>query len=241
MRRVMCIIGASGGIGAAAAKALAKNHTVMIGYCNNESAANRLASQLREDGEEASAYRVDVTDAACVDNFFAFAHNRYGHIDGVVNCAGSSLYALATETTDTQWQQLFDVNVTGTFRVCRSVLPYMIQQQNGVIINISSIWGMTGASYETAYSASKAAVIGFTKALAKEVAPSGITVNCIAPGYIETEMNCSLTTAEQAAFIAETPLGKAGLPEDVARAVVYLAADTFTTGQVLSPNGGAVI
>lgn len=241
MRKVMCIIGASSGIGAAVAEALALAYTVVVGYCSNEAAALGLVSELREAGQEACARHIDITDAASVDSFFAFAHSQYGHIDGVVNCAGISLYALAAETTDAQWQQVFDVNVTGVFRACRAVLPYMIRRQSGSIINISSMWGMTGASYETAYSASKAAVIGFTKALAKEVAPSGIAVNCIAPGYIETAMNRSLSAAEQAAFIADTPLGKAGRPEDVAHAVVYLAADTFITGQVLSPNGGAVI
>ena len=167
--------------------------------------------------------------------------DMYGRIDVLVNCAGLSLSALLTETSDEQWRRIIDVNLSGTFYMCRAALPSMISRKEGHIINISSIWGITGASCETAYSAGKAAVIGLTKALAKEAAPSNILVNCVAPGFIDTDMNATLSGADRQSFIDGTPLGRAGRPDDVAKAVMYLVSDGFTTGQVLSPNGGALI
>ena len=143
--------------------------------------------------------------------------------------------------TQKQWEQLLGVNLNGTVYCCQSVLPSMIRQQKGAIVNLSSIWGITGASCEAGYSAVKAAVIGLTKALAKEVGPSGIRVNCVAPGAIDTEMNSHMTQEDWVLLKEETPLGRIGRPEDIAEAVWFLATNGFVTGQVLSPNGGIVI
>lgn len=241
MAKVAVITGGSGGIGAAAAVALAPDYNVVLGYNKNIEKAQRTVGEIISCGGEAVIFCADVSRSAQADAIVDFSLKQYGHVDLLVNCAGVSLRALVTETTDEQWQRIFDINVKGMFNVCRAALPHMINRKSGGIINLSSIWGMAGASCETVYSSSKAAVIGFTKALAKEVAPCGITVNCIAPGYIDTEMNSGISAEDARAFIEETPLGRAGVPEDVARAVVYLAGDTFTTGQVLCPNGGAVI
>ena len=174
---------------------------------------------------------------------FARAVEEYGFIDTLVNNAGIAQQKLFTDLTDEDWQAMIDVNLGGTFRTCRAALPEMIRQKRGTIINISSMWGQVGASCEVAYSAAKAGVIGLTKALAKEVAPSGITVNCIAPGAIRTPMLDCFTEEDLAALAEETPVGRIGTPEDVAAACVFLASDgaRFITGQVLGVNGGFVI
>ena len=168
---------------------------------------------------------------------------EFGHIDLLVNNAGISLSGLLTDLSDADWDRLINTDLSGVFRCCRAVLPGMIRRQSGCIINISSIWGMAGAACEVAYSAAKAGVIGLSRALAKEVGPSGIRVNCIAPGVIDTEMNAHLSPADLAALAEETPLGRIGRPEEVAAAVLFLAGagGEFLAGQVISPNGGLVI
>ena len=169
--------------------------------------------------------------------------HQFGHIDVLINNAGIAQQKLFTDVTETEWERLFCVNVTGVFHCCQAVMPGMIRRQRGKILNLSSIWGMTGASCEVAYSAAKAAVIGLSKALAKEVGPSGITVNCVAPGVIDTQMNASLDDETRAGLREETPLGVLGKPEDVANLLFFLASEQadFITGQVISPNGGFVI
>ena len=241
MTKTALITGASGGIGRAVARRLAQQFNIVIGYNTNESDASKLEKSIIDSGGEACCFKADISNPADANALAEFALSRYGKIDVLVSCAGVSLGALVTETTNEQWKKIFDVNVSGVFYICRAVLPSMISRRQGHIINISSIWGMAGASCEAAYSASKAAVIGFTKALAKEVAPSNILVNCVAPGFIDTDMNSSLSGGDRQSFIDNTPLGRAGIPDDVAGAVAYLVSDNFTTGQVLSPNGGIVI
>ena len=183
--------------------------------------------------------RVDVTDSAAV----ARAFDDIVNVDALVCCAGVANDGLITDTTDEQWKRVFDVNVGGVINCCRAAIPGMVSKKSGRIITISSIWGICGASCEAVYAASKAAVIGLTKSLAKELAPSGILVNCVAPGVIDTDMLGALTSRDKAVLASETPLGRLGAPEDVAGTVRFLASDaaSFITGQVISPNGGFVI
>ena len=183
----------------------------------------------------------DVADEAAVARLFAAVRERFGPVDVLVNNAGVALpQQLLTDCSTADWDRLFAVNVRGAFLCCRAALPDMVRRQRGSIVNISSVWGVVGGSCETPYSASKAALIGLTRALAKEVAPSGVRVNCVAPGYIETEMNAALSEADRAAIRQETPLGVPGAPEDVAAAVAFLALEEsrFITGQVLRCDGG---
>ena len=194
MSKVAVITGASGGIGAAVARRLAAQGSyVVLGYCRSREKAESLCRELREAGGEAVSFRADLTKAEEAKALIDFAVQQYGHLDILVNNAGISQIKLFTDITPEEWRQMFAANVDGIYHCCRAAVPYLVQQHSGTIINVSSIWGLCGASCEVHYSASKAAVIGFTQALAKELAPSGITVNCVAPGAIDTEMNAHLT------------------------------------------------
>ena len=229
------ITGASRGIGAACARRLARaGHEVLINYSRDRAGAEAVA---RETG--GSLCRADVSDPAQVQQMF----ENCGRVDALVCNAGIALSRLLTDLSDEEWRRILSTNLDGVFYCCRAALPAMIRRQAGRIVTVSSMWGVTGASMETAYSASKAAVIGLTRALAKEVGPSGITVNCVAPGVIDTEMNRNLTDADRAALRDETPLGRIGTPEQVAGAVHFLLSEDadFMTGQVLGVNGGFVI
>lgn len=229
------VTGGSRGIGAACVKALRRDgYDVVINYNSSERAALVLGRELG-----CRAVRCDVSDCNQVKAMF----DRIGDVDVLVCCAGISLTGLFSDVTPDQWRRLFAVNVDGAYNCIQQVLPHMIHEKSGTIITIASIWGITGASCEAAYSASKAALIGLSKALAKELGPSGITVNCVAPGVIDTDMNRNLSPEELAALADETPLGIIGTPSDVAEAVAFLASDRakFITGQVISPNGGFLI
>ena len=235
------ITGASRGIGRAAAEALAADgFTVYLNYNRSEDAALRFAEALNKaHGNCAEALRADVSDRAQVEAMFL----RAGEVDVLVNNAGVAQQKLFTDITEEEWAALFAVDVGGVFRCCQCALPGMIRRKSGKIINISSMWGQVGASCEVHYSAAKAAVIGLTKALAKEVGPSGIQVNCIAPGVIATEMNAALSEETLAELREETPLGRIGTPEDVAAAISFLASprSDFITGQVIGVSGGMII
>ena len=185
----------------------------------------------------------DIAVSDEVNALFCKAEQRFGNIDILVNNAGVAVYGLIQEIEDDQWNRVFATNVNGMFYCVRRALPAMISQKWGRIINISSMWGQVGASCEVHYSASKAAVLGFTKALAKEEGLSGIQVNCVAPGVVDTEMNAALDEDTLASIREETPLNTIGTPEDIARTVLFLASKgaDFITGQVISPNGGFVI
>ena len=159
-------------------------------------------------------------------------------VDALVNNAGVALIRQVQDTTAAEWDEVFAVNVKGTFLCCRAAAKKMISAQKGAIVNVSSVWGQTGGSCESAYSASKGAVIAFTKALAKELAPSGISVNCVAPGAIDTRMNECYSAEEKAALAEEIPMGRLGSAEEVARAVLFLAESEYLTGQILGVNGG---
>lgn len=239
-KRVALVTGASRGIGAAVARALAaKGYCVAVHY--NRSGAQALA--LAEELPEAIAVQADMADAQAVQRMVERVAAHYGRIDVLVNNAGIALWKLAMDTTVEEWDRIFDVNVRGAFAATRAALPYMVEQQGGSIINVSSMWGQVGASCEVAYSASKAALIGFTRALAKEMGGAGIRVNCICPGVIATDMIASFDEDAIADLEAETPLGRIGVPEDIAQTAVFLAGQesAFITGQVIGVNGGFVI
>jgi len=235
LQKTALVTGGARGIGAATVRTLARDgFRVFIGYCKSEEQALFLAEETG--GIPLCA---DVRDEHQVSEMFSKA----GGVDVLVNNAGVAGYGLFTDISREIWRDIFSVNVDGTFYCTKCALPHMIRQKDGVIINISSIWGMVGASCETAYSASKAAIIGLTKALAKETGPSGIRVNCIAPGVIDTEMNSALSADDIAELKNQTPLGQIGTPDDIGELIRYLASPCarFITGQVISPNGGFVI
>ncbi len=244
MQKTVLITGASRGIGAATARAFARaGYRVAVHYHTGEEEALSLCRELEESGAAALPVRADVAVSREVANMVDNVLSNFHTLDTLVCNAGISLPKLFTDYTDEDWRTLHAVNLDGVFYACRAALPHMIHRKQGQIVTVSSMWGVTGGSCEVAYSSSKAAVIGLTKALAKEVGPSGITVNCIAPGVIDTRMNAALTPADLDALKDETPLERLGTPEDVAGAAVFLAspAAAFITGQVLSVNGGIVI
>ena len=241
---VVLITGASRGIGAAAAElCAAQGWDVALNYRANRELAEGLADRLaRTYRVKTLAVAADVADAAAVDAMFAAVEAALGPVDVLVNNAGIAQMGLFTDLTEAEWDRVFDVNCKGMFLCSRRALPGMITAHRGSIINLSSMWGQVGASCEVAYSAAKAAVIGLTKALAKEVGPSGIRVNCVAPGVIATDMNAALTAEDIAALEEETPLCRIGTAAETAQAILWLAGEksAFVTGQVLAPNGGIV-
>ena len=226
------ITGSSRGIGAAIADTLAKEgwRVILTGSRENSEASARAQAL---GGEYIPA---DLSDAAQTAALFSAA----GDIDALVCCAGKAHYGLLQDMTDGQWQDLFSVNTDAVFRCCRAAIPAMLRKKSGCILTISSVWGVYGASCEAAYSASKAAVIGLTKALAKELGPSGIRVNCIAPGVIDTDMISNLSAEDKAALAEDTPLGRLGTPEDVAQLAAFLCSEraAFITGQTIGIDGG---
>ena len=244
MRKIALVTGGSRGIGAACVRELAKaGYAVVFLYHRSADKANALVSSLRGAGCDASAYSCDVADPVQIRQVMEDILRSYHHIDVLVNCAGIAHIGLLTDMTEAEWDHLFAVNVRSAFSVTKAVLPGMISRQEGAIVNVSSMWGEVGASCEAAYSATKAALIGLTKALAKEVGPSGIRVNCVTPGVIDTDMNAQLAPEDRTALADETPLGRIGQAEEVARTIRYLCGEdaSFITGQILGVSGGLVI
>ena len=235
------ITGASGGIGSATALAFAKDgYNVVLQYNNSQDKALALAKKI-ENGTNSTALPVkaDVSSSQEVTFLFDEVENRFGNVDVLVNNAGIAQQKLFTDITDEDWRRMTGTNLDGVFYCSREVLKrFMIKNHSGVILNVSSMWGQVGASCETLYSMTKAGVIGLTKALAKELAPSNITVNCIAPGIIDTRMN-NMFDAEE--LKEEVPLGRLGTPEEIAKAVLFFAENPYITGQILGVNGGIVI
>lgn len=243
MNKTVLITGASGGIGAACALLFAEQgYRVIVHYHKNEAGAKEVCEKIEKRGGVCMCVCADVGDASQVEAMLLEAE-RFGGVDVLVNNAGIAQTAMLCDITPEMWREVFSVNVDGVYNCCRASLSHMLKNKSGRIINISSMWGITGASCETAYSAAKAAVIGFTKALAKELGPSNITVNCVAPGLVDTKMNAHLSEEDLAAFCEEIPLGCAGTPAQIASTVCYLATEEagYITGQVISPNGGCVI
>ncbi len=243
--KVVLITGASGGIGQAAAKAFAAaGYKIAIHYYTNEEAAKALRDEVRSAyGAAAEIFCTDISDYNSVQKMCKEIVSSLGEISVLVNNAGAGSQVMFQDITPELWRKTFGVNTDSVFNCCQAVIPQMIHQKQGRIINIASIWGECGASCEVHYSAAKAAVIGFTKALAKELGPSGITVNCVSPGVIDTKMNAHLGSEAVASLIDETPLMRLGTPEDIANAILFLASEnaSFITGQVLGVNGGFVI
>ncbi len=239
--KVALVSGGSRGIGAAIARALwAKGHSVAGLYHNNHDAANALVEEL---GANCMALPCDVADFAQCEHAFSAITEAFGTVDVLVCNAGVAQQALFTDITPADWARMMGVHLDGAFHLCQLALPAMVRQKQGRIITISSMWGQVGASCEVHYSTAKAGLIGFTKALAKEEGPSGITVNCVCPGVIDTDMMASFSAEDKASLAEETPLGRIGTPQDVAGLVCFLAGDDadYITGQVFGVNGGLVI
>lgn len=234
-KRRAIVTGGSRGIGRACCEALAAcGFETMVNYNKSKAAAEELAAQIG-----GSAFCADVSD-------FDAVHNMVNSISGggVLVCnAGIAMQKLFTDTTPEDWRRIFAVNVDGAYNACHAAIPYMVHEKWGRIIIISSMWGIRGASCEAAYSATKAALIGLTKALSKELGPSGITVNCIAPGVIDTEMNSALDAETIDLLREDTPVMRIGKPEDVAALCAFLASDhaSFITGQIISTDGGFAV
>ena len=241
MNNTVLITGASGGIGRATALAFARaGWRVAAHYYSSEAAARALVDTLRGLGADAEAFQADVADPAAVAAMMEAVHARFGGIDALICNAGAAHQGLLPDCSDDVWRRMVDVNLSGVFHCCRAALPHMIARKGGRIVTISSVWGVHGASCEVAYSAAKAGVIGLTKALAKEVGPSGITVNCIAPGVIATDMLSTFTAEDLQGLRDSTPLGRLGSPGDVAQLALFLASDRagFITGQIIGVDGG---
>lgn len=242
--KTMIITGAAKGIGRAIAILFAeKGYNVLINYCKSQEEANALGIELAAKGCSYRLYKADVTKRSEVDEMVDFCIREFGTVDLLINNAGISESKLFTDINEENWNHMMDVNLKGVFNCTQSVMKTMICNKQGRVINISSIWGMVGASCEVHYSTAKAGLIGFTKALAKELAPSNIQVNCIAPGIIDTDMLKGYTSTEIDRMREEIPLGELGQVRDIAECAWYLASvgGVYMTGQVLSPNGGMVI
>ncbi|NLT12470.1 MAG: 3-oxoacyl-ACP reductase FabG [Clostridiaceae bacterium] len=242
-RKHALVTGGSRGIGAAAVIALAnEGFAVTFFYRKNAYLADQVVAQVRRLGRDAMAYAVDVSDFSAVSHAVKQSMLEFGAVDLLVSNAGVSDISLFTDVTPEAFNKMIDTHLVGLFNVSQAVLPGMISRKTGNIVTISSIWGMTGASCEVTYSMTKAGIIGYTKALAQELGPSGIRVNCVAPGLIDTEMNSGLTVKDLQEICDQTPLGRMGTAQEVADVIVYLASEksSFITGQVISPNGGLI-
>lgn len=238
------ITGGSRGIGRACALLFAqRGYNVLLGYNKNKAAAEETLAAVSAYGVKCASFCADISKKDEARRLISKAMFEFGRVDVLVNNAGIARAAIMTDVTENDFTELFATNVGGAFFVSQAVIPEMIAQGGGKIVNISSMWGQVGASCETLYSSTKAALIGLTKAMAKELAPSAITVNCVAPGVIDTDMNSCYDEATMEELREKTPLSRLGTPEDVARAVYFLASDQadFITGEVLSVNGGFVI
>ena len=238
--KTVLITGGSRGIGKAMVELFSKNgYAVAFTYKNSENEAKSLAEL-----SGAVAIRADSSDEQAVIAAVLESERRLGRIDCLINNAGVSSFSLFTDVSLVEWNEIMAVNLTGAFLYSRAVIPGMIRRGSGRIVNISSMWGLVGSSCEVAYSTSKAALIGMTRALAKELGPSGINVNAIAPGLIDTDMNRkSLSDEDIAVIVEDTPIGRIGLPLDVAEAALFLCSDSasFITGDVMNVSGGLVI
>ena len=243
-KKTAIVTGSSRGIGRAIAILFAESgYNVVINYSKSEKEAMELYTDLKNKDLSVKLFKADVSKKYEVKLLINYCIGEFGRIDVLVNNAGISQDKLFTDITDEDWTNMMNINLNGVFYCTQKALQYMIPEMSGKIINISSIWGMVGGSYEVHYSTSKAAIIGMTKALAKELGPSNIQVNCIAPGVIQTDMINNVSPEILDVLKDETPLMRLGTPEDIANVALFLADDksNFITGQIISPNGGFVI
>lgn len=243
MKKVALITGSSRGIGRAEAIKLARDgYAVCVNCVEREDKAQELVDMLRSNGCEAMWYKADVSDSTAVKQMVAAIEEKLGAVTLLVNNAGIAKQCLFQDMTEDYWRHIFDVNLNGAFNTIQAVLPHMLHEHSGCIINTSSIWGQHGASCEVAYSATKHAIIGLTRSLAQELAPTNIRVNCVAPGVIDTDMVQVLGEETLAALAEDTPAGRLGRPEDIAAVVSFLASDaaSFITGQVITSDGGFI-
>lgn len=239
MKKTIIVTGASRGIGAAIVKMLAKeDYNIVLNYNKSEEIAKKLQEEFTKQGKNVEIFKADVSKREEVKKLIEFTINKFKKINVLINNAGISQTRLFTDITDEDWNNMLNVNLNSVFYMTQEVLPYMIHEKEGCIINISSIWGITGAACETHYSVAKAGVDAMTKSLAKELGPSNIRVNSIAPGIIDTDMNKYLSDEELANIEEEIPLGKIGSPETIAKCVKWLIEDDYTTGQIIGINGG---
>lgn len=244
MKKVALVTGSSRGIGKAIAMRLASQGYAVAVHCVNAmDKATNVCAEITAAGGVAKAYSCDVADSAAVMAMIEGIRCELGDVSVLVNNAGIAQQKLFSDITDDDWKQMMAVHVDGAFYCTRAVLPAMIREHNGCIVNVSSMWGQVGGSCEVHYSTAKAALIGMTKALAKEVGPSGVRVNCVAPGVIKTDMLSDFDEDTLNELAQEAPLCRLGVPEDIAEAVAFLVSDQagFITGQVIASNGGIVI
>ncbi len=244
MSKVAFVTGSSRGIGRAVARELAaQGYAVGINYIQAADQAAHLVEELTAAGYQAKAVQADVADRQAITSAIRAVEAEFGPVTLLVNNAGISQQHLFQDVTDEFWHRVFSVNVDGAFHTIQAVLPHMIREKTGCIINISSIWGQRGASCEVTYSSTKAALIGLTRSLAMELAPSGIRVNCVAPGVINTDMVKVLGEETLQQLAEETPLGRLGTAEDIAATVAFLADEraSFITGQVITSDGGFIV
>ena len=240
--KTVVVTGGSRGIGASIVKELARSgYQVILNYHNSEEQAKQLQEELKKENIAIEIFKADVSKREDVKALMHVAMEKYGTIDVLINNAGIDQVKPFAEITDGDWNTMLQTNLTSAFYCTQEALPSMLQKQVGCIINISSVWGITGGSCEVAYSVSKAGMDGMTKALAKELGPSHIRVNSIAPGMIMTDMNAGYTVQELEEIKKAIPLERIGKPEDIAKCIKWLVEDNYTTGQIISPNGGWVI
>ena len=244
MEKIALVTGSSRGIGRAIAAQLARSGwAVCINYIKRRDCAEDLAAQLSAEGCRVMVCQADVADKAAVDAMVRSVESTFGPVSLLVNNAGIAGQCLFQDVTPEMWRRYFGVNVDGSYHTIHAVLPHMLHEHEGCIINISSIWGLRGASCEATYSATKHALIGLTRSLAAELGPTGIRVNCVAPGVIRTDMLDALPAEALPMLAQETPMGRLGTPEDIAHAVAFLADEkaSFITGQVLTSDGGFLL
>ena len=235
MKKVILVTGASHGIGRAIAKELAQDNMIIANYYHSQEQADSLKAEV---GENLQIYKADVSNREEVHQMMEYIVSKYGKLDVVVNNAGIDLVKLFTDVTDDDWNAVINTNLYSVFCVSQEAAKQMINQKEGSIVNISSIFGVIGASCESIYAVSKAGIDGLTKSLAKELGLSNIRVNSIAPGIIDTKMNDNLSKEDIKEIEEEIPLGRIGKPEEVAKAVRMLIENDYITGQILEVNGG---
>lgn len=244
MKQTVLITGGTGGIGSAEVRLFAaRGWNVAFSYHSAEEKAQALCSELCAQGLQAAAFRVDIADRNQAFQLVHQAEETFGPLTALVNNAGCAGFGLFGDLSEQDWRRMCGVNLDGSLYCAQAAAQGMVRRRQGAIVNTSSMWGQVGASCEVAYSVTKAGLIGFTKALAKELGPSNVRVNCVAPGFIDTPMNGRLSAEDRQALFDETPLGRAGDPEETAKAVFFLASDeaSFITGQVLGCNGGFIV